>query len=103
MSLELTNTEEQSLMALVVRVLNRTLEKKYSENDLDNGDSDLEREHLKEVKSLIEASLNEINVHAITMRNEAKKRDEEMKTKKAHEGDEGFASSSSKRQKRCKQ
>lgn len=102
MSLELTNTEEQSLMALVVRVLNRTLKKKYSENDLDNGHSGLEREHLKDVKSLIKASLNEINVHAITMRNEAKKREKEMKTK-AHEGDEGVASGSSKRQKRCKQ
>ena len=80
-------------MALVVRVLNRTLKKKYSENDLDNGDSDLEREHLKEVKSLIKKELNEINVHAITMHNEAKKRE---KTKK----DEGASASSSKRQKR---
>ena len=96
LALELTNTEEQSLMAFVVRVLNRTLKKKYSENDSDNGDSDLERDHLKEVKGVIKASLNEINVNAITMHNEAKKREKEMKTKKRNEGDEGIASSSSK-------
>ena len=106
MPFELTDGEEASLMTFVMRVLNRSMKKKYGKGDED-GDSDQEKSDLGEVKTAIKKSISEISTHTVKMWNLAKQKEKDEKAaKKQNEGGEGGkgggegGASSSKRQKR---
>ena len=89
MPFELTDGEEASLMTFVMRVLNRSMKKKYGKGDED-GDSDQEKSDLGEVKTAIKKSISEISTHTVKMWNLGKqKKDEEKAAKKQNEGGEG--------------
>ena len=86
MPFELTDGEEASLMTFVMRVLNRSMKKKYGKGDED-GDSDQEKSDLGEVKTAIKKSISEISTHTVKMWNLGKQ--EKAAKKQKNEGGEG--------------